>query len=147
LGYTAKNFLLDDIEELTLVKGFGKEVLSGDKDHPPLSPHITAFGKGGLNVNTVSEQTLYLLGLSQADVTYILNARKDEGIRVLTQNLLTAGLNRTSTDTFRIEALAILKTRSSLGYNIVSVVRRIPYKGGYKTEILYWKENEYYTGS
>lgn len=147
MGYTAKNSLLDDIEELTLIKGFGKDVLWGNRDHPPLAPHITVFGKGGLNVNTISEETLYLLGLSQADVSSIIRARKDGGIKLLTQNILTAGLNRTATDTFRIEILATLKTDPSLRYNIVSVVRRVPYKGSFKSDILYWKENEYRTGS
>jgi general secretion pathway protein K len=147
LGYLPKNSLIDDIGELNLIKGFGPKVLEGDKDHPPLAPHITVFGRGGLNVNTASAETLYLLGLSRTEVQSIIEARKDGGLRVLTPEMLTAGLNRTASDIFRIEIIAKLKTHTTVGYNIISIVKRQPYKGSYRSTILYWKENADYTGS
>ncbi len=146
LGYTAKNSPIDDIGELALIKAFGPEVLRGDDEHPALSPHITVFGRGGININTVSEETLYLLGLSQEDVQAIITSRQAEGIRVLTQEMFNLGLNRTSSDLFRVSVTAYLKTDPTLRYNIISVLRRVPYRGRYKTEVLYWKEDEFYTG-
>ncbi len=147
LGYTSKNDFLDDIRELTLIKDFGPEVLYGDKDHPPLKPHITVFGRGGLNVNTIKPETLYLLGLSDTEVQSILEARATGGIRIITQELLMTGINRTSSDTFRIKVTARLKGDNTVGYNIDSVIKRYSHKGSYRATVVYWKENEFYTGS
>jgi len=147
LGYAPKNSLLDNIAELTLIRGFGPKVLFGNSEHPALATHITVFGKGGLNVNTASEETLMLIGLSQTEINSIIQARKTGGLRFLTADMLQAGLNRTSSDTFRIEITAWLKSQPGVGYNIISVVRRLPYKKTYKSNIVYWKENALYTDS
>ncbi len=62
-AYECKNGKLDTIDELTLVKGYGRELVN------KLRPHVTAHGSIKLNINTATEevlQTWYRTDISDA---------------------------------------------------------------------------------
>ncbi len=58
LPYKAKNFPIDCIEELLMVKGVTKELFYGTKEKAGLAAYITADSDGMININTAPKMVL-----------------------------------------------------------------------------------------
>jgi len=68
--YEAKHFFFESLDELSLVKGLTPNVLK------KLSPLITIYGDGRVNINTASKEVLRALGLEDVLVDKILMVRQ-----------------------------------------------------------------------
>jgi type II secretory pathway component PulK len=144
--YKAKNGTFTVPEELALVKGMKPEYFKAVKEgeeEKALLPLITAFGGNTLNINTVSQEVMQILGLTDSEIEMIMKQRTKEmgGWRSIPQ-LSVKGLNAMATQNFRIEVVARTKN-SNLGIKIVAVLNRKPALeiGGYKIQTLYWRED------
>lgn len=73
--YTAKNALLDCIEELLMVKGITNELFGGTKEKPALRQFVTIYGTGTISINTAPKMVLRALS---PDITVELADRIDE---------------------------------------------------------------------
>jgi general secretion pathway protein K len=146
--YKAKNSFFDTPEELLLVKGMEPDYMAGSDKVKAISPLITTFGKGTININTVSKEVMELLGLNPLDIETILKQRNKEsgGFRFIPTQLSNFGLNTTSSSYFRIEVISHLKG-SNRAMRIVAILHRMPAPKGFKTQTVYWRENaETYRG-
>ncbi len=148
LGYTSKNQPLDTPWELLLVKGFGRDVLYGSEEHPPLLSYITTYGTGGININTASERIMRLMGIPEPDIEMVMRYRDPEigGLRVIPGVFASKGFNKTASTVFSIEVSGHYKN-SDIGYNIHAVVQRRPHIRGFKAEVLYWREDVIYSST
>ena len=95
-SYNCKNGELETLQELLLVKGFSKEVLS------KISPHITVNGSDMININTASAEVLMSLNsdIDEQTAEIIIERRNDEPIGSI------ESLENTITE----ESYSILKT-------------------------------------
>lgn len=80
-SYRAKNFPLDCIDELLMIKGISKDFFVGTKDKPGLAHYVTIYGDGHININTASKMVLRALspGIT-ADIADLMDEyRKKDG--------------------------------------------------------------------
>ena len=77
--YPAKNGPLDSFDELLLVKGFDRKVVTA------LAPHATVYGSDKININTASKEVLLALSSQMDDtaVKAIIAARDEEPFKTL----------------------------------------------------------------
>jgi general secretion pathway protein K len=76
--YAAKNGPMETVEELAMVKGYSREVMT------KLKPYVTVYGATNkINVNTAPKELLGAVGLSQDKVDRILDSRKARPIKSL----------------------------------------------------------------
>ncbi len=73
--YRARNGNFQDTDELLQVKGMTPEIYYGHDDKRGLSEVVSARSRGTVNVNTASEPVLSALGLSDAEISDIVQAR------------------------------------------------------------------------
>lgn len=146
--YRAKNAFFDVPEELFLVKGLTRDVFAGSDNLQSVFPLITTFGRGTLNINSVSEEIMTLLGLSPVEIEAILKQRNEVsgGFRFIPREFAKYGLNATSTNTFRIDVTARVKNGSRYA-SVSAVIKRLKTPDGYKVQTVYWREREKNTGS
>jgi general secretion pathway protein K len=104
--YRSKNADFDSIDELLQVRGVTRAILYGRGEIPGLAEFVTIAGNGGINVNTASPLVLRsALGLAQAEVDLLIARRPYADLTTLPPGL-RRGTQRTTSDTFRIEAWA-----------------------------------------
>lgn len=72
--YNCKNALLDNLEELNLVKGFDREFTR------KLAPHVTVYGLAKINVNTASLEVLQTIAaeMDRNTAETIIDARRSQ---------------------------------------------------------------------
>jgi general secretion pathway protein K len=140
--YTAKNDLFDVPEELLLVRGMKPEYLYGSKEIRPLLPLITTFGRGGLNINTVSRDMMTMLGLNSYEIEAVMKQRTAEagGFSFVPEQFARLGFGATASGVLRIEVTARAHKEGPAS-KIVAVVERQPMGGTYKIKTLYWRES------
>lgn len=136
LGYSAKDRPLDVPEELLLIKGFTPDYLYGSEDITPLYPLITTWSDG-ININTVSEELLKVLGFTDMEIDAIITHRQDRGLRKVPSRL--GGFGRTASHTFRVE-VAVRMQNSPQTLIITSVLSRTVGAEGPEFKTRYWKE-------
>jgi type II secretory pathway component PulK len=136
-GYAAKDNQLDVPEELLLVRDFEPEFLYGSDDIMPLHPLITTWGKG-TNINTASEDVLYVLGLNEFEIDEIIRQRSVRGPYTGSPSGLPAN-TVTASSNLRIEVLAS-REGSPQAVRITTVVNRSLGSGVPEIKTLYWKE-------
>ena len=75
-SYSCKNGELETLQELLLIKGFSKEVIS------KISPYITVNGSDMININTASAEVLMALNsnLDETTISTVIDLRNDEPI-------------------------------------------------------------------
>lgn len=101
--YRSKNADFDAVDELLQVQGITREILYGRPDTPGLIEHLTVWGTTAVNVNTASPIVLRALGLAPAEVDLLIGRRPYVDLTQLPP-ALRRGSQRTTSDTFRIEA-------------------------------------------
>ncbi len=140
--YAAKNGLFDLPEELLLVKGMKPEYLYGSKEIKPLLPLITTFGRGGININTVSENVMTMLGLNNFEIEAVMKQRTAEagGFTFVPEQFARLGFGATSSGVLRIEVTARAHGKGPAS-RVVAIINRQPAGGTYKIQTLYWRES------
>jgi len=105
--YRARNGNFQDTDELLQVKGITPELYFGHDETPPLADMLTARGRGTVNINTAAAPVLSALGLSDAEVTDVVQARTNNPYPTVPGRFaarrVTVGSN-----TFRIDAQGIV---------------------------------------
>jgi len=73
--YKARNANLQDPTELLQIKGVTPEIYYGSADKPGLGDMVTARGRGTVNLNTAPAPVLSAMGLSDAEIGDVMQAR------------------------------------------------------------------------
>ena len=73
--YRARNAYLQDAAELLQVRGVTPELYWGTPDRPGLVQFVTVFGRNVVNLNTAPTAVLSALGLSEAEITDVVQTR------------------------------------------------------------------------
>jgi len=106
VAYRARNANLEDVAELLQIRGVTPELYFGRSGEPGLAEFVTVHGAGQVNqvnLNTASPTVLKALGLSDAEVSEIVQARSVTPYPSVPARFAGRGLT-ISTRTFRIEA-------------------------------------------
>jgi general secretion pathway protein K len=101
--YRARNANLEDVAEFLQIRGVTPELYFGRNDQPGLAEFVTVQGGGQVNINTASPIVLKALGLSDAEVSEITQARTTAPYPSVPPRFTGRGLS-VSTRTFRVEA-------------------------------------------
>jgi len=119
--YCARNARLQDPAELLQIRGVTRELYEGRAERPGLAQLTTVFGRDGVNLNTAPPSVLAALGLSEAEIADVVQARARTPYTVVPGRFAGRGLE-VSSATFRIEAEGwIAGVRQA---RIVAVVQR-----------------------
>jgi general secretion pathway protein K len=125
--YRARNGNFQDIDELLQVKGITPEMYFGHEGKAPLAEILTARGRGTVNINTAPAPVLSAMGLSEAEIKDVVQARTDNPYSAVPGRFggrrLTIGSN-----TFRIDAEGIVGGEPRA--RIVAIVQKTPRGGG-----------------
>lgn len=119
--YRARNANLADAAELRQIRGVTREIYVGRPDAPGLREFVTVHGPGQVNINTAAPPVLRALGLSDAEISDILQARRLAPYAAVPARFAGRGLSAV-TRTFRIEAEAFVDDR--LSARVVAIVQR-----------------------
>ncbi len=149
--YPAKNGPLDTVDELRLVRGFGDDALDGggEDELQGLREHLSVRTSGTLNINTVRRETMVLLGITPLEIENVELARA-EGIGPITT--ITSALfpgrgdhsalfGTTNSKNLRIVASAGDADGKNTHRVVADVRRFLRPKGGFRLEILYWRDD------
>ncbi|MFQ5899526.1 MAG: general secretion pathway protein GspK [Candidatus Methylomirabilia bacterium] len=101
--YRARNGPLEAVAELLQIKGVTAALYSGSTDEPGLAEFVTVWGQGQVNINTAPEPVLKALGLSEAEVSDIVQSRQSAPYAAVPPRFAGRGLSAASR-TFRVEA-------------------------------------------
>lgn len=139
--YTTKNGFFDVPEELLLVRGFAEFFNKDKTSEKTILNLITTFGRGAVNINTVSQEVMELLGLNPFEIEAVLKQRNEEagGFRFVPQQFTSYGLNAISSNNFRIEVTAKAK-RSAIMSKVSGIVTRKMTPHGFRIHTVYWRE-------
>lgn len=131
--YRARNGNLGDVAELLQIRGVTPELYFGRSGEPGLAELVTVNGAGQVNLNTAPPTVLKALGLSDAEVSEIVQARSTTPYASVPPRFVGRGLSIASR-TFRVEAqgfvdgqltaraVAILQKRADQGGQPAGVV-------------------------
>lgn len=101
--YRSRNTNLEDVAELLQIRGVTPELYFGRNGEPGLAEFVTVRGGGQVNLNTAAPTVLKALGLSDAEITEIVQARAVAPYAQVPARFTGRGLS-VSTRTFRVEA-------------------------------------------
>ncbi len=101
--YRSRNGQVENLAELLQIHGVTPDIYFGRDHGPALRDHVTVHGTAQVNINTASEIVLRALGLSDAEVSEIVQSRRIAPYPAVPARLGGRGLGVT-TRTFRIEA-------------------------------------------
>jgi type II secretory pathway component PulK len=139
--YRSRNGAFEDIRELLQVQGVTAKLYYGDADHPALRDFVTVRGTGQVNINTAPEVVLRALGLSDAEISEIVQTRRVAPYGDRQVRFGQRGLSVTS-NTFRIEAEGRLGGQPRARVTAI-VQRRLSGDGdGTDVVVLGWYANE-----
>ncbi len=132
--YRSHNANLDSVAELLQVRGVTPEIYRGTAGAPGLVDLLAVHATGQVNINTASPAVLRALGLAEAQVVEILQARHVTPYTAVPDRFSGRGLGF-STQTFRVEAEGIVDGR--VAARVTAVIRKRP---GVPTSvaILWW---------
>lgn len=143
LGYEAKNGPFNSVEELLLVKGMDKDILYGnaERELTGIRDFFTICPAGGMNVNTVSQEMMDLLGVPYSSIQSIMLQRASGPVLSIPDHARRVGINNTSSNCFRIVATAE-PAGTTYARTIEAVVMRVN-RGGQKKDItvLEWRDD------
>ena len=101
--YRARNARLQDSTELLQIRGVTRELYLGRDTQPGLAELTTVFGRETVNLNTAAAPVLAALGLSDAEITDVVQTRIRTPYTVVPARFTGRGLGVGSA-TFRVEA-------------------------------------------
>lgn len=137
--YRSKNGNLDSVDELLQVHGVTRAIFEGTDGRPGLADFVTVRSSGlQVNVNTASPTVLRALGLLDAKISDVLQARKEGPLAagdLARLGVTTVGGVGVHTGTFRIMADGLVD--GHVRAQISAIVRR-PQGVGNTAAILEW---------
>jgi general secretion pathway protein K len=125
--YRARNGNFQDTDELLQVKGITPEMYWGHEDKPPLADVLTARSRGTVNINTAPAPVLSALGLSDAEISNIVQERTNNPYPTVPGRFGGRRVTVGST-TFRIDAEGIVGGEPKA--RIVAIVQKAPGASG-----------------
>lgn len=99
----ARNAPLQDVAELRQIRGVTRELYEGREGRPGLAELTTVFGRDAVNINTAPAPVLAALGLSEAEITDVVQTRVRAPYVVLPGRFAARGLG-VGSQIFRVEA-------------------------------------------
>ncbi len=133
--YRSRNGDLQDVAELRQIRGVTPELYAGTAERPGLRDLLTAIALGGVNLNTAPATVLTVSGLSDAEVSEVLGARRTPYL-TLPARFASRGLV-VETATFRIEAEGVVP--GSAKSRLVAVIQRGGPGGGPGVTVRQWR--------
>ncbi len=101
--YRSRNGLLEDVAELLQIKGVTPALYYGSPGQPGLAEFVTVRGSGQVNLNTASEPVLKAFGLSDAEISEIIQSRRSAPYAAVPPRFAGRGL-AVGSRTYRVEA-------------------------------------------
>lgn len=120
--YRARNGDLEDAAELLQVRGVTPELYFGRAGQPGLVEFVTVRGGRQVNINTAPATVLKALGLSDAEVSEIVQARAVAPYAAVPPRFTGRGLSASSR-TFRVEAEGFVNRE--LTARVVAIVQKL----------------------
>jgi general secretion pathway protein K len=120
--YRARNGPIESIAELLQVKGVTPALFHGTPQQPGLAEFLTARGGTQVNVNTAGPVVFCAMGVSDAEISEYMQARREAPYTAVPGRLGGRGFAATS-QTYRIEAEGIVGDRPRASLTAV-VMRR-----------------------
>ncbi|MFQ5521303.1 MAG: general secretion pathway protein GspK, partial [Candidatus Methylomirabilia bacterium] len=120
--YRARNGPLEATAELLQIKGVTPGLYFGSSDHPGLVEFVTVQGQGRVNINTAPEPVLKALGLSEAEVSDIVQSRLSAPYAGVPPRFTGRGLSAASR-TFRVEAAGWVGDEA-VAVRVLAIVQR-----------------------
>ena len=121
--YRARNGPIESVTELLQIKGVTQAIFEGIDGRPGLRDVLTSRGVGRLNVNTAGPVVFCAMGVSDAQVSSILQGRLETPQALVPANLgNAANFFVTTSQTFRIEAEGFIEGR--LRASVTAIVQR-----------------------
>ena len=136
--YRSRNSPLEDIRELLQIHGVTPEIYYGHDQSLPLRDFVTVHGSPQININTAPAIVLKALGLSDAEISEIEQARRAVPYVVVPGKFAGYGFS-TTTQTFRVEAEGLVAGEPVT--RVIAVVRRQSDGQGHDTAVLAWYPN------
>ena len=121
--YRSHNANLESAAELLQIRGVTREIYYGVAETPGLVDLVTVRSTGQVNINTAPPAVLKALGLAEAQVVEILQARRALPYAVVPGTFSGRGLGF-STQIFRVEAQGIVDGR--VAARVTAVVQKRP---------------------
>jgi general secretion pathway protein K len=119
--YRAKNGNLDSVTELLQVRGVTPALFHGGKDRPGLAARVTTRSPSQVNMNTADPLVLRAFGLSDAEISEIVQTRRAAPYAQVPGKFGGRSLAVT-TSTFRVEAEGIVDGR--VGARVTAIVQK-----------------------
>jgi type II secretory pathway component PulK len=119
--YRARNANLQDVAELLQVRGVSRELYFGGPDHPGLGDLVTTATVTSVNLNTAAPPVLKALGLSDAEIADITQARVRTPYPSVPGRFAGRGL-AVGSNVFRVEAEGVVA--GTARRRVVAVVQR-----------------------
>ena len=136
IPYRARNRNLDSVQELLQIRGITEEVFRGASGKPALMKEVTVKTPGPVNINTARTRVMYALGLSEAEIALIVQARCNDGPYTAVPGQFGGRGLVVSSRTFRIEARGLVGGRATAG--IRTVVQKRQGQGGLAVATVEW---------
>ena len=108
--YRSRNGNLESVAELLQIRGVTPEIYFGAPGRPGLADLVTVKSQGQINVNTAAPEVLRALGLAEAQVDEVVQARAIAPYTSVPGTLGGVGLS-VATSTFRVEAEGLVDGR------------------------------------
>jgi general secretion pathway protein K len=122
--YRARNGPIESVNELLQIKGVTPALFGGGPEGKPgLGDVFTAARSAGqVNVNTAAPVVLCAMGASEAEISSILQGRRETPYPTANAALANPGGFTTNSQTFRIEAEGLIDGRPRA--NVTAIVQR-----------------------
>ncbi len=133
--YRSRNANIDSVAELRQIHGITREIYEGRDGTPGLAAVVTVKTPGTVNMNTAGEAVFRALGLSDAEITQIVQARRLAPYTSLPGQFGGRGLT-VNTRTFRVEAEGLVDGR--VRTRLTAVVQRAVQNGRPAVAVLEW---------
>ena len=112
IPYRARNGNIESINELRQIKGVTSAIFEGVDGRPGLRDALAAGNTGRLNVNTAGPVVFCAMGVSDAQISDIMQGRLEAPILDMSRLGNAVNFFSTVTQTFRIEAEGLIDGRS-----------------------------------
>ena len=107
--YRPRNGNLQDVAELLQIRGITPEIYYGHDDKPGLADLVTVRSRGPIiNINTAPKLILKAIGLSDAEIESIVQARASEPYSAVPPLFTTRGRFAVTSATFRIRSEGVV---------------------------------------
>lgn len=133
--YRARNGPMESVNELLQIKGVTPALFEGRDGKPGLGDVLSARSTGPVNVNTASPVVFCAMGVSDAEISEIMQGRREIPYNAVPRLTARGGSFSTSTSTFRIEAAGLIDGRPRAHLVAIAQKRGAPVNA---TVVLEW---------